>query len=108
MSGGGKQLFEFCETGVCIDCYQVVHAAPTTFFIVIMSTIGGLQGGFDQVTAMTAGKYETEVLTYYLYKLAFTDEFQLGLASAVAWVMFAAIFAMTLVNYRYGSRIVND
>lgn len=82
--------------------------APTTFFIVIMSTIGGLQGGFDQARAMTGGKYGTEVLTYYLYKLAFTDEFQLGLASAVAWIMFAIIFLMTIVNYRFGSRMVND
>lgn len=82
--------------------------APTTFFIVIMSTIGGLQGGFDQARALTGGKYGTEVLTYYLYNLAFTDEFQLGLASAVAWVMFAMIFVMTVINYRFGSRMVND
>jgi len=82
--------------------------APTTFFIVIMSTIGGLQGGFDQARAMTEGKYGTEVLTYYLYKLAFTDEFQLGLASAVAWIMFVFIFFMTAINYRFGSKLVND
>ncbi|MFG0328320.1 MAG: carbohydrate ABC transporter permease [Phycisphaerales bacterium] len=82
--------------------------APTTFFIVIMSTIGGLQGGFEQARAMTGGKYETETLTYYLYNLAFTDEFQLGLASAVAWVMFAMIFVMTVVNYRFGSRMVAE
>ncbi len=82
--------------------------APTTFFIVIMSTIGGLQGGFDQAQAMTEGRYGTDVLTYYLYTLAFTDEFQLGLASAVAWVLFAVIFAVTLVNYRFGSRLVNE
>ncbi len=82
--------------------------APTTFFIVIMSTIGGLQGGFDQARAMTSGKYGTEVVTYYLYKLAFTDEFQLGLASAVAWVVFAMIFAMTIINYRFGNQMLND
>ncbi len=81
---------------------------PTTFFIVIMATIGGLQGGFDQARAMTGGQYGTEVVTYYLYKLAFTDEFQLGLASAVAWTMFAMIFVMTVVNYRFGSRAVNE
>jgi multiple sugar transport system permease protein len=82
--------------------------APTTFFIVIMSTIGGLQGGFDQARAMTQGKYGTEVLTYYIYKLAFTDEFQLGVASAVAWAMFAVIFAMTVLNYGLGNRALND
>jgi multiple sugar transport system permease protein len=82
--------------------------APTTFFIVIMSTIGGLQGGFEQAMVMTGGKAETTVLTYYLYNVAFTDQFQLGLASAIAWVMFAMIFAMTAVNFRYGSRLTNE
>lgn len=82
--------------------------APTTFFIVIMSTIGGLQGGFEQALVMTQGQYDTIVLPYYVYNLAFTDEFRLGLASAVAWIMFAMIFAMTLVNYRFGSQLTND
>ncbi len=82
--------------------------APTTFFIVIMSTIGGLQGGFEQALVMTEGKADTIVLTYYLYNLAFTGDFQLGLASAVAWIMFAIIFAMTAFNFRYGSRMTND
>lgn len=82
--------------------------APTTFFIVIMSTIGGLQGGFEQAMVMTRGQYGTTVLAYYLYNLAFTDQFQLGLASAVAWVMFGMIFLMTLVNYRFGSQLTNE
>jgi multiple sugar transport system permease protein len=87
--------------------------APTTFFIVIISTIGGnniggLQGGFEQALIMTEGKYETTVLIYYIYNLAFTDEFQLGVASAVAWVLFAIIFGLTLLNYRVGGRLTND
>jgi multiple sugar transport system permease protein len=81
--------------------------APTTFFIVIMSTIGGLQGGFEQALVMTDGKSDTIVLAYYIYQLAFTDEFQLGLASAVAWVMCGMIFALTAINYRIGSRLTN-
>ncbi|MEM9082265.1 MAG: sugar ABC transporter permease, partial [Planctomycetota bacterium] len=82
--------------------------APTTFFIVIMSTIGGLQGGFEQALIMTGGEYDTTVLTYYIYNLAFTDDFQLGLASAVAWIMFALIFVMTVINYRFGSKMTNE
>lgn len=82
--------------------------APTTFFIVIMSTIGGLQGGFEQAMVMTQGKADTIVLAYYLYNIAFTDQFQLGLASAIAWVMFAVIFVMTILNFRIGSRLTND
>lgn len=82
--------------------------APTTFFIVIMSTIGGLQGGFEQAMVMTQGKADTIVLAYYIYNLAFTDEFQLGLASAVAWIMFAFIFVLTALNFRLGSQLTND
>ncbi len=82
--------------------------APTTFFIVIMSTIGGLQGGFEQAMVMTEGKADTITLTYYLYNVAFEDEFQLGLASAIAWIMFAMIFVMTALNFRVGSQMVND
>ena len=113
LSGVPEELYEAAQidgAGPWRRFWNVTwpQLAPTTFFIVIMSTIGGLQGGFDQARAMTGGKYGTEVLTYYLYNLAFTDEFQLGLASAVAWVMFAMIFFMTIINYRFGNQMIND
>jgi multiple sugar transport system permease protein len=83
--------------------------APTTFFIVVMSVIGGLQGGFEQARTMTAGgPYgATTTLSYFVYTEGF-DTGQLGYASAVAWAMFAMIFLLTLLNYRFGSRYVND
>ena len=83
--------------------------APTTFFIFIMSFIGGLQGGFEQARVMTNGgpARTTTTLTFYIYNKAF-QEFQIGYASAVAWVLFVIIFAVTLVNWRYGSRYVNN
>ena len=82
--------------------------APTTFFIVIMSVIGGLQGGFEQARVMTIGgpAGTTTTLSYYIYTKAF-EEFQIGYASAVAWVLFLLVFAITLVNWRFGSRYVN-
>ncbi len=82
--------------------------APTTFFIVIMSIIGGLQGGFEQARVMTEGRPAdtTVTLGYYIYNQAF-QEFQLGYASAVSWILFLMIFAVTLVNWRYGSRTLN-
>jgi multiple sugar transport system permease protein len=83
--------------------------APTTFFIVIMHTIGGLQGGFDMARVMTNGgpAGSTTTLAYYLYQRGFMD-FQLGLASAVAWTMFAVIFVLTIINWRFGNKMVND
>lgn len=83
--------------------------APTTFFVVIMSFIGGLQGGFEQARVMTGGgpAGTTTTLSYYIYTKAF-EEFQIGYASAVAWVLFAVIFAVTLVNWKFGSRSIQD
>jgi multiple sugar transport system permease protein len=82
--------------------------APTTFFIVIMSFIGGLQGGFEQARVMTNGgpAGTTTTLAFYIYNKAF-GEFQIGYASAVAWVLFTIIFSITLLNWRFGSRYVN-
>ena len=82
--------------------------APTTFFIVIMSFIGGLQGGFEQARVMTLGgpAGTTTTLSYYIYVKAF-EEFQIGYASSIAWVLFLIIFAITLLNWRFGSRYVN-
>lgn len=79
--------------------------APTTFFIIVMSFIGGLQGGFEQARVMTAGgpAGTTTTLAYHIYTKAF-EEFQIGYASAIAWVLFAIIFAITLVNWKFGSK----
>jgi multiple sugar transport system permease protein len=79
--------------------------APTTFFIVVMSFIGGLQGGFEQARVMTQGgpAGTTTTLAYHIYTKAF-EEFQIGYASAVSWVLFVIIFAVTLVNWKFGSK----
>jgi multiple sugar transport system permease protein len=82
--------------------------APTTFFIVVMSFIGGLQGGFEQARVMTGGgpAGTTTTLSYYIYNKAF-EEFQIGYASAVAWVLFAVIFGVTLLNWKFGNKETN-
>jgi multiple sugar transport system permease protein len=82
--------------------------APTTFFIVIMSFIGGLQGGFEQARIMTNGgpAGTTTTLAYHIYNKAF-QEFQIGYASAVSWVLFAIIFVITLINWKFGSKEVS-
>jgi multiple sugar transport system permease protein len=36
----------------------------------------------------------------YLYKTAFTD-LDMGLASAISWLLFAIIIIMTLINNRF-------
>jgi multiple sugar transport system permease protein len=82
---------------------------PTTFFIVVMTFIAGVQGGFEQAKVMTDGKPAgtTISLAYYIYIKAF-EEFQMGYASAIAWLMFAIIFAMTLTGWKFGAQAVED
>lgn len=83
--------------------------APTTFFIVVMSFIGGLQGGFEQARVMTGGgpAGTTTTLAYYIYTRAF-EQFQIGYASAVSWVLFIIIFAITIINWRLGGKQVAE
>lgn len=83
--------------------------APTTFFIVIMAFIGGIQGGFEQARTMTQGGPfgATTTLSYYVYIEGF-ETGRLGYASAVAWVMFTLIFVVTVFNYKFGSRYVSE
>lgn len=71
--------------------------SPTTYFILIMSTISSFQV-FAQVFMMTptgGPLNSTTVIVFYLYQKAFTN-FQMGYASAVALILFAIIFAMTI------------
>lgn len=80
--------------------------APTTFFISIMSVIGGLQGGFEQARVMTNGgpAGATTTLSYYIYTKGFED-LDLGYAAAISWVLFAVIFVATAINWRFGKEL---
>ncbi len=77
--------------------------APTTFFIVVMGIIGGLQGGFEQARLMTEGGPAgvTTTLSYYIYVQGF-ERLDLGYGAAVAWVLFIIIMGVTLINWHYG------
>lgn len=79
--------------------------APTTFFVMVMSIIGGMQGGFEQARILTEGgpAGTTTTLSYYIYTKAF-QEFQIGYASAVSWMLFLLIFCFTVI---LGAREVN-
>ncbi len=75
--------------------------APTTFFVTIISLINSFQV-FDQVWVMTAGgpAGATTVLVEQVVKNAFSYG-QMGYASAMSWVLFAIVFAVTLVQFRW-------
>jgi multiple sugar transport system permease protein len=66
-----------------------------------MSVIGSFQV-FDTVYVLTSGGPlgSTKVLVFYLYEHAF-KYFEMGYASAVAYLLFAMIFVLTLLQVRY-------
>ena len=81
--------------------------SPTTFFILVMSIIGGFQGGFMTANVMTGGgpAGSTTTVEYYLYQTAF-EKFNMGYASAIAWFIFAVILVLTLLTWRVGGKVV--
>lgn len=83
--------------------------APTTFFIGIMATIGGLRGGFEMARTMTMGgpAGSTTFLSYFIFTEGF-DTGRLGYSSAVAWTLFAMTFALTIFNWKFGNRYTNE
>jgi multiple sugar transport system permease protein len=81
--------------------------SPTTFFVLVMSVIGSFQV-FDTVYVLTSGGPlgSTKVLVFYLYEHAFKF-FEMGYASAVAYVMFAIVFVLTLAQTKYLKKTIH-
>lgn len=78
--------------------------APTTFFVVVTTVINALQV-FNEVFVLygTTQGVPEEVTTgvYHLYNQSFSgEEFRFGYASSIAWVLFALIFSITLLQFR--------
>ena len=73
--------------------------SPTLFFGTVMTAITSLQV-FDQIYVMTRGGpgNATATLGYAIYQRGFQN-FQMGYASAIAWVMFALIMALTALQF---------
>lgn len=82
--------------------------SPTTFFIAIMSVIGGFQAGFDSAYIMTGGgpNGSTTTLIYYLYNNAF-QWYKMGYAAAIAWILFIVVFVFTLIQWRFFGKQVH-
>lgn len=75
--------------------------SSTTFFVLVISIINSFQV-FDQAFIMTEGgpANATNTLVFNIYRYAF-QFFQMGYAAAMAWVLFAIIFVVTLIQFRY-------
>jgi multiple sugar transport system permease protein len=78
--------------------------APATFYVVVISFIGAMQG-FDQFYVMTQGgpAYSTTTIVMYIYQQGF-QWFDMGYAATLAVVLFVLIALVTIVLWRSQSR----
>ncbi len=74
--------------------------SPTTFFVVVINLIGSFQV-FDQVYVLTGGgpANATTTMVYYIYHYAF-QRFQMAYACSAAWILFAIIFILTILQFK--------
>ena len=80
--------------------------SPTIFFVVIITAISSFQV-FDLIYLMTQGGplNSTNVLVYAIYQNAF-EYFNVGKASAIAYVLFVIILVLTLVQWNLRKKLV--
>ncbi|MBA2936826.1 sugar ABC transporter permease [Paenibacillus sp. CGMCC 1.16610] len=81
--------------------------SPVIFFTIIMGIINSFKV-FDLVFVLTKGGpgRSTHMLVYDIYYTAF-QRFEYGYASAMAYVLFAIILVITLIQFRGQKRWVN-
>lgn len=105
LQGIPSTLYEACEIDGGNAFKKLRHITiplmtPIIFFNLIMLIIGSLQA-FSQAYVMTEGgpNYATYFFNYFLYQEAF--EFgRMGYASALAWILFIIILAMTMITFK--------
>ena len=115
--GGSTLIYLAGLQGIPTDLYEAVsldgggawakfvtvtvpQMSPVIFFNLILGIIAGFQV-FAQPLIMTNGgpRYATLFVVLYLYQNAFRN-FQMGYASAIAWVLFMVILLLTIVTFR--------
>jgi cellobiose transport system permease protein len=86
---------------------------PTLIFVVVTSTIGGLQiftepKLFDAMPGSNNGgsSNQFQTITLYMYQTGFETQ-HLGYASAIAWVLFLLIIVVAVVNFLLTRRIAS-
>ncbi|NMB26282.1 MAG: sugar ABC transporter permease [Firmicutes bacterium] len=98
------ELYEAADIDGAVGWHKFRHItlpliSPTTFFVLIMVTIGALKI-FEQVYVMTDGGPANATVTINL--LIFRNAFQflrMGRAAAMAYVLFAAIMIVTFIQF---------
>ena len=114
LQGVPKELYEAAEVDGASRWQKFRHItlpliSPTTFFISIISIIGAFKI-FTQVFVLYNGTPGLDnsamTMVFYVYEKAF-GEWQMGFASAGAYILFFIIFIFTMVQMRVSKKRVH-
>ena len=112
LQGVPRELYEAAQMDGAGTWHKFWHItwpmiSPTTFFVTVMAIIGGFQGGFMQAYIMTGGGPDrsTTTLEYLIYNHLYSWQ-HAGYAASIAWFVFTVVFVVTLLNWRFGGKIV--
>ena len=111
LSGISQSLFEAAKIDGA-NQFQIFKnvtvpmLSPTIFFVVIITAISSFQI-FDLIYLMTQGGPldSTNVLVYAIYQNAF-EYFNVGKASAIAYVLFFITFILTIIQWNLRKKLV--
>lgn len=106
LKGIPRQLYEAADidgAGTIAKVFriEIPLLGPTLFFVTIMTVLSSFQA-FDVVYMITDGGPgdSTNVIYYWIYQHAFKF-FNMGYAAALSWVVFAVLFVVTLMQFRF-------
>ena len=119
LQGIPQELYEAAELDGAGEYRKFLHVtlpmiSPALFFSIVIGIIGSFQV-FTQAFVMTGtvqpgseGGPNNATLFYvlYLYKKAF-QEFEMGYASALAWILFFIVLVFTVMQTRFARRWVH-
>ena len=113
LQGINPELYEAAEVDGASSWQKFRHItwqmlSPTTFFIFIMSLIDGFQGGFQAAYVMTLGgpAGSTTTISFYIFQQLYEND-RVGYASSIAWFLFLVVFALTMISWRFGGKVVH-
>jgi multiple sugar transport system permease protein len=109
LQGVPEEYYESARLDGATWLQQIRHVtvpgvAPATFYVVVISFIGAMQG-FDQFYVMTQGgpAYATTTIVMYIYQQGF-QWFNMGYAATLAVALFFLIAVVTALIWRSQSR----
>ena len=107
-----QSLYESAEIDGASELQKLWHItlpilSPTIFFNVVIGLIQVLQY-FVPAYVMTSGGPQNSTMFYslYTYQIAF-DDFKMGYASALAWLLFLLVLVATSLAFRVSKKLVH-